>query len=99
MDAGDGCGWRLTRSKPDPLSDLTAKQGSTPKKDKGKAPASTSRPGGRFQLVDEYEDEDEDEHGAEYQEEEEKDIGDNDVGEFDDVNPEHMVLDDDDDDV
>ena len=75
----------------------TTKQGSMSNKDKGKAPASSSRPRGRFQLVDEDEDEDEEEDVADYPEEEEEDIGDDDVGGFDDVDPEHVVLDDDDD--
>jgi len=39
--------------------------------------------------------EDEDEHN----EEEEEDIGDDNIGGFDDVDPEHMVLDDDEDDI
>ena len=72
----------------------TAKQGSTATMDKGKAPASSSRPRGRFQLIDEDEDEDE-----EHKEEEEEDLGDDDIGGFDDVDPEHVVLDDDDDDI
>jgi len=78
----------------------TSKQGFTSTMDKGKAPASTSRPRGRFQSIDEDqgEDEDEDEDGDEHKEEEEEDIGDDDISGFDDVNPENVVLDDDDDD-
>ena len=63
----------------------TARQDPTSTMDKGKAPASSSRPWRRFQLIDEDEDEDEDE--------------DDDIGGFDDVDPEHVGLDDDDDDI
>ena len=52
--------------------------------------------GGRFQLIDEDEDEDENEDD-EYTEEEKEELGDDDIGGFDDVDPEHVLLDDDDD--
>jgi len=66
--------------------------------DKGRTPASSSKPRGRFQLIDKDENEDENEDD-EYKEEEEEDLEDDDIDGFDNVDPEHVVLDDDDDDI
>jgi len=74
----------------------TATTSKTSTKDKGKAPASTSKSSrARIQLIDE----DEEEEYEEDEEEEEEDIGNEDDVLGDDVEPEHVLLDDEEDDI